>query len=352
MDPKYDPVATRQSLVKTYSERSAPSEAQRVAEALQRSAAEQYPETGQVRGQINDKIAELYAYDKDIGARYRDPNNEMFLENPMSRWQAEEERKGMVSGQVGSLFERLGRYQDLIGDTVEKGMNVWKTSLSTLKDQIDITQQDIQTQLEREKMAKEGSGTRTDNAFLNSLAAAASAVVGSRKMTPEQRKQAEEQLRRAKEQLAATVTKPKGLFGLFGSEEVPAGAEEGRAKLEENVVNLEAMLAADSSEPGWNPNQSLRELAQGAYQQRADLGTDINRVLGGFEQPGADPVSQQKIVQRESLRAKVSTNPAQAKKDFASNPDEFIQSAIQEYPALTANEIKAELSLLGFAFEK
>ena len=217
-------------------------------------------------------------------------------------------------------------------------MKVWEKSLATLEKQIDFTYQDIQTKLDREKLtASLGKGTG-DLSFLQAIGKGAGEATGS---VDQKRKQIEEQIRRIDQTLAMKV--PKTGFLGFGEKE--AGSPEGRQRLETNKKALEAQLTQ------LDENTTLTDLAQKAITSRPDLATEINQVLRPFEIK-QQAVSQQKITQRESLRVKIATDQEGAKNDFENNPQGFIQSAIQAYPALTAAEIKAELKLLGFSFEE
>jgi hypothetical protein len=118
----------------------APQVQKSIGQAIQNTPTAYQPEATE-RG---DLVKLLFQHDKELGARYSDPNNSMYIENPAARDAATYAPEAPVLGAINTRNANLSLLRSLFGDAISRAMGLYaaeteskQTQLSGLSRQLE-----------------------------------------------------------------------------------------------------------------------------------------------------------------------------------------------------------------------
>ena len=82
------------------------------------------------RDGYTDKVAELFAHDKEMSSSYGNPESESYIENPYARSKAGANLYAQKGKEVASALGIYKKREDLLGDLVEKATRVYEAGIA------------------------------------------------------------------------------------------------------------------------------------------------------------------------------------------------------------------------------
>ena len=108
-----------------------------------------------LRGQENAKIQEMYNYDQQLATLYGTPGTPEYVENPVARWNRETQRQASLSQQIGNIYQRRAAIEDVLGNVLESGKQIYLAGLEALKTQIGFEESAADRRFRKEQADKD-----------------------------------------------------------------------------------------------------------------------------------------------------------------------------------------------------
>jgi len=120
-----------------------------------------------LRSQVSDQIKALYDVDVRAADRYANPQSEMFIRNPYNREKIMSQQHQGGLGQIQDLQNLIAQRQDVLGNAMEKGLEIYKAGLEAQKFNYQslLDELDAQMKIDAAKRSAAGSARKTSPTF-------------------------------------------------------------------------------------------------------------------------------------------------------------------------------------------